>query len=363
MPTRLRNREGLEGLERLGAAALPILAVVSFAVGVGATIAVAGHTLGYDYQAYVTAADRLLHGQALYDPAVNVAGPFAVYLYPPPFAVAFVPFALLPSSAGLWLWILGCVGMTLAAIAVMPVRPATRWWVLLLAGLDWPVVYAIKLGQIAPLLLLILAIGWRSLGSERVVGAVAGVGTLVKLQPALLFGWALLTRRVTAVGAGALVVAGVVVVTLPFVGVGAWADYVQTIGRVSAPVTTPHSMTIGAVAYQSGASAAVANVLQVGAMVVTVAFWAYACLRRSPGVGFLTTVVASQLLSPLVWDHYAVLLLLPVAWLLEDRRWWAALIPLATSIPLLDITPPIVYPIVFFACLIAPTLVRRRAAV
>ena len=172
-----------------------MLAIASFVLGVGATLSVAGHTLGYDYQAYVTAADRLLHGQALYDQTVNVAGPFAVYLYPPPFAVAFVPFALLPESAGLWLWIAGCVAMTVAAIALLPVGRNVRWLVLLLAGLDWPVVYAIKLGLIAPLLILIFAIGWRMLASDVVVGTAGAVGTLVKLQPALLFGWAVLTRR------------------------------------------------------------------------------------------------------------------------------------------------------------------------
>lgn len=347
-------------LASLGRAALPILAVVSFALGVGATVAVAGNTLGYDYQAYVTGADRLLHGQALYNPAVDVAGPFAVYLYPPPFAVAFVPFALLPGPVGLWIWIAACVGMTAAAIAVLPVRSSVRWWVLLLAGLDWPVVYAIKLGQVAPLLLLVFAFGWRSLRSEGVLGVVGAVGTLVKLQPALVFGWALLTGRLRTIAAGILTWGVLVAVALPFVGVGAWTDYVRTIGRVSAPVTTPHVMTLGAVAYQSGVSETLANGIQVIAMAVTVAAWMYACRRRAPDVGYITTIVASQLLSPLLWDHYAMLLLLPVAWLLERRQRWAVLIPLATSVLLLSITPPVVYPIVFFACLLAPSIVARE---
>jgi hypothetical protein len=42
----------------------------------------------------------------------------------------------------------------------------------------------------------------------------------------------------------------------------------------------------------------------------------------------MATIVASQLLSPPLRDHYAVLLLLPIAWLM-GRGWkWAALIPL-----------------------------------
>ena len=61
----------------------------------------------------------------------------------------------------------------------------------------------------------------------------------------------------------------------------------------------------------------------------------------------------------LLWDHYAMLLLLPVAWLLARRQWWAILVPLATSWPLLAITPAIAYPAVFFICLVALVLVGR----
>jgi MYXO-CTERM domain-containing protein len=42
----------------------------------------------------------------------------------------------------------------------------------------------------------------------------------------------------------------------------------------------------------------------------------------------MVTIVASQLLSAPLRDHYAVLLLLPIAWLM-GRGWkWAVLIPL-----------------------------------
>jgi hypothetical protein len=64
------------------------LAVVLFALGVLTVLAVAGDTLGYDFRAYLDAAHRLLDGQPLYDRTVDVAGGFAIYLYPPPFALA-----------------------------------------------------------------------------------------------------------------------------------------------------------------------------------------------------------------------------------------------------------------------------------
>lgn len=342
-------------------AALPILALLSFGLGVGSTIAVAGDTLGYDYQAYAGAAERLIDGRPLYDPNVDVAGPFAIYLYPPPFAVAFIPFALLPGSLGLWFWIGACVAMTAAAIALMPISRDLRWAILLLAGLDWPVLFAIKLGQVGPLLLLVFAVGWRLLRTQTAIGLVGAVGALVKVQPALVLVWALLTRRTTAVAVGAAVGAIAVVATLPLVGVDAWTDYVQLLGRVNAPVTTPHNMTPGAVAYQAGLDESAASVVQLGAVALALALWFAIAQRRSSEAGFLATVVASQMLSPLLWDHYAMLLLLPVAWLLARRHWWAALIPLGTSLPLLAATPPAAYPVAFFVALAALFLVREPA--
>ena len=62
-------------------------------------------------------------------------------------------------------------------------------------------------------------------------------------------------------------------------------------------------------------------------------------------VGYLVAVVASQLLSPILWDHYAVLLLLPVAWLLDRGHWWVMVIPLASSIALVAHIPPLVSPL------------------
>jgi hypothetical protein len=65
--------------------------------------------------------------------------------------------------------------------------------------------------------------------------------------------------------------------------------------------------------------------------------------------------VATQFVSPVLWDHYALILLLPVAWLIERGRWWAAAIPLVTSTPLIGWNPPISYPAAFWVTLLAVT--------
>jgi hypothetical protein len=71
-------------------------------------------------------------------------------------------------------------------------------------------------------------------------------------------------------------------------------------------------------------------------------------------------VVASQVVSPIIWAHYALILLLPVAWLLEHRQWWAAAIPLCLAWVLLPFMPLDIYPLVFYASLLSVPIVDYR---
>ncbi len=115
-------------------------------------------------------------------------------------------------------------------------------------------------------------------------------------------------------------------------------------------------MTPGAVAYRAGLSVDAATVVQYVAMAGTVTVTILAWLRRDAATGFIVGVVASQLLSPLLWDHYAMLLLLPTALLLERRHWWAVAIPLLPWLPV-----DAVYPLVFALALVGPFSRTRRS--
>jgi Glycosyltransferase family 87 len=341
---------------------LPIAAVASLILIVGPVLLSAGGTLGYDYHAYANAADRLIHGQALYDPSVNVAGGFAIYLYPPPFVLLALPFDLLLGGLEPGAWIAAMAAAFLIGAAILPVRREIRWAIVLLGGLSWPLAYSLKLGQVGPLLFLLFAAGWRWLDRPGRLGTVIALGTIVKLQPAILFGWAAVTRRWRAIGIGLGVLAIAVLLATLATGLATWTDYVELLRRVSSPVTTAHNFTPGAIAFQLGASESVASVIQLVSTVAALALTVWVALRRPADVGYLTAATASQLLSPLLWDHYAMLLLLPVAWLLERRRWWAALIPLATATPivLLGIVPAAVYPVLFWLGMLAPPFTAER---
>ncbi len=68
-----------------------------------------------DFTVYRDAAAAVLHGQ---DPYVirNVRG--WAYVYPPPFAVAMVPFALLPLPLSVLAWYFVCAGLTISAVSM-----------------------------------------------------------------------------------------------------------------------------------------------------------------------------------------------------------------------------------------------------
>ena len=65
--------------------------------------------------------------------------------------------------------------------------------------------------------------------------------------------------------------------------------------------------------------------------------------RCTSDASLLITAVASQVVSPVMWDHYAVVLFLPIAWLLARRQWWALVIGIGLNAMLILVIPPAFY--------------------
>jgi hypothetical protein len=124
-------------------------------------------------------------------------------------------------------------------------------------------------------------------------------------------------------------------------------------GRVSAPVTTPHNYT-RALLYGAGVELSVATAVQWLGVVATVLVVLYSWWRGDAVTSYVTTVIGSQLVSPLLWEHYAMLLLIPVALVLERGHWWAI------ALPLLPWLGPAAYPPILFVGLVAPILTAPR---
>lgn len=349
---------------------VPIGSLLLLAMMIGLVLGTAGKTLGYDYSCYAGAAQNLLDGKSMYDNAfsIGVGTCPGTYTYPPAFAVALIPWLSLGgAAAGLW-----CVAMALcflAGVALLPVKRDVRWLIVIVAALDWPLLYAVKLGQVEPILFLGFAATWRWMDRASVVGAATAVGALIKVQPGLLAVWAIATRRFRAaaigISAAVMLAAAATLVTGP----GAWATYAELLRGLGGTLTTPHNFAPGAVAYQAGASESVAAAVQLASAAVAaaalVASWRFA----SPVASLQVTIIASQLLVSPLRDHYAVLLLLPVTWLIARGRTWAVAFPLLGWIALFadgsDGAWPLAasVPLTFFGCLaavVAEALMDRR---
>ncbi len=248
---------------------LPPLATGVFLLAVGAVIAASGETFGFDFRAYHRAAERVLAGERLYDTTVVETGGFGLFYYPPPFVLPLLPLGVIDGSIATLVWLAAQLVAFAAAIAIMPVGRNVRWGVVLLAGLMWPVAYSFKLGQVGPLLMLLFAVGWRSMGDPVRLGASVAGGALIKLQPGLILVWAALTGRWGAVAVGVAVGLAASALATLVVGVGARSDYAQLLSRVGDPIRTPHNFTPGAIAYQLGAPAAAAGGVQIVSAVMS----------------------------------------------------------------------------------------------
>lgn len=323
----------------------------------------ARETLGCDFLVYRAAALDLLAGQPVYDLSITQTGTCNLYYYPPPFVALVVPFALFDPLIGTIAWIAFLAACYVLACLAMPVRPEIKLAVFMLGAVSWPFIFGVRIGQVAPILMLLFAVGWRRLDRQEVTGAMVALGTLVKLQPIVVLGW-LIVRRMWRGAAATIGVVAVVSVAAALVGLGAWGDMIAVLRDLESPVDQPANLALGAMAYQHGLAFAAAGVLQlVGTLAVLglVVLWG---IRGGPEAGFLVAVIASQVVSPIIWSHYALVLLLPVAWLLQQRHWWAVLVPISQSWVLLPFMPAEAYPLAFYGLLLAVPIVdwRRRSS-
>ena len=298
---------------------------------------------GYDFSAYWTAASNLLHGLPIYI-ADQLTGPYApqrqfLYLYPPPLAGAVTPFAaLIPGDYRVAAWAWAALGFLIVATSVLAVarslglpervRSATGHgpWILLVAALCFPpVVSELVLGNVHVLLLGLLSVAWlgvrRGDGTGlRWAGIAVGLAAAVKVFPALLILWFLLTGRRRAAVWSVIGGLAAVVVTLPITGIQPWLDFPSALFNLSAPSDTTDTLapTVWLASFIGFSTARV---------VVTVAalgLLAWSARRLPTRQSFALAVLLSLLIAPALYQHYLAITVLPFLLLLAEPnafRW------------------------------------------
>jgi len=272
-----------------------------------------GRGYAYDFLIFRAAGRAYLHGHSPYPPAVvAVLAKQHSFVYPPPVAALFAPLALLPTHVGTVGFGALLVASVCGTLVLLGVRDPRVYAVALL----WlPVLAGIRFGSISPLIALAAAAMWR-FRDRRYTAALLLAATLVaKLFVWPLAIWLLLTRRwrTAAIGAGIALV--VTVAAWAPIGIGEIRHYPHLLSVLS-QAEQAESFSVVAFGLAAGLSAHSAHVV---AALAAASLVALALAVRLRGRGdtdytvFALMIGAALAASPIVWNHYFALLLVPVA--------------------------------------------------
>ena len=309
-----------------------------------------------DVRAYQSANQRLAEEGTLYS-ELSLQGAFEpiaqnLYLYPPPLGIAMGLLAWAPGQEGAVAWYLLHIVVLALVCALMPVRSRTKLLTLGLAALSFGVLRDLTMGNVSVLLLLPLVLGWRWL--DRPAGSLAlAVAASVRVTFGIYLLWFLVRRAWRPFLWMTMGGLALIVLSLPFVGIDGYRDYLTVLGNVSDTADLVQNRHLTVTALWLGVPVEQAWLALVPVYVLAVCA-VVASRRRDPEVGFMVTAGAALLLAPLIWDHYLSLVLLPAAFLAERGRPWALLLPLATWLP------GELLPIVSIATLLLPFLARDK---
>jgi hypothetical protein len=143
---------------------------------------------GYDFHAYWLAGRNLLSGAPLYPDGATILGLPDEFRYLPIVAIAFVPFALLPYSVALPIWIALQVAVA-AAVGVTLIRPLPATWrpwaaagYVFFLGL----VLEVTLGNVNLISLALALAAWRFRDRALVAGLLLAAAVGLKFLPLTL---------------------------------------------------------------------------------------------------------------------------------------------------------------------------------
>jgi hypothetical protein len=240
----------------------------------------------------------------------TAAHAFSLPVYPAPANLAVLPLSLLPYWPAAALFTIASVVAMVLALRLLEVRD---WRCYGLTLISWPFVYGVELGALGPLIVLGAAAVWR--WRERLWPPAIALASIVmaKVFPFPLAAWLLITRGyrqfllALALGAAATLLAWAVL------GFSGMTEYPTMLSNLSF-IQEGRSDSLVAGLLATGLSAPLAQgvaILCAGALLLLARR-----LGRTPRgqpQAFGLAVMAALTASPIVWDHYLVLLFVPIA--------------------------------------------------
>jgi hypothetical protein len=247
------------------------------------------------------------------------------FVYPPPAAFLMAPFGALPWSVAVVAFALSAVAALVLALRLLGVRD-WRCYALALGAL--PMASSITIGTLSPFIALGAAAAWRYRDRRWIVAAaiVGVVVTKIFLWPLVI--WLLATRRFRTAATTVLLGIGTVFVTWGILGFDGLRDYPHRLSRV-AGLEQDKSYSVFALFRLLGLSPGYARLAVIGLTLAGLAaIGALARRKDSDRRSFIAALGVGLLASPIVWMHYLVLLVVPLA-LYRPRYGAAWFVPLA----------------------------------
>jgi Glycosyltransferase family 87/Dolichyl-phosphate-mannose-protein mannosyltransferase len=283
------------------------------------------HGAPHDLAVFLRAAGHVIHGSSPYAFHAD-----QTYAYPPLLAFLAAPLHPLDAGVATLLWTLVSLAAIAAALWLLGLRD---WRCYALAAVYPFTRSAVDLGTVGPLLLLAVAAAWRWRDEVLRPAVAVGAGVALKLFLWPLAVWLAATRRIGAAVAAAGAAVVLALVSWAAIGFDGIGDYPHLLRRLSDDeATSSYSAIALGVRAHLPKTAATVIALIVAAALLAAAVWVARDNRRTArdrDVAVLTLALAAAFaVSPIVWIHYFLLLLVPLA-LTQPRLSLLWLVPFA----------------------------------
>lgn len=261
-----------------------------------------------DFGIFRTAALAVVHGHSPYvAPSAAALAQFDKFVYPPAAAILFAPFVALPPEAARAVMFIAGLLAVLGALRLLGVGD---WRCYSVAILSAPAMNSLALGALTSFLLLGAALAWRYRDVPPVAATATAVTAILKLFLWPLGVWLLVTRRVRAV------------FWFVFAAAGLWLTGWATLG-FAGMTSYPRLLHVLSQAEQSTSYSPLA-LLHVSERATTLLSLALAALviagvalaGRGPDGdrrALATAVIGAIVATPILWLHYFLLLVVPIA--------------------------------------------------
>jgi glycosyl transferase family 87 len=214
----------------------------------------------------------------------------------------------------------------------MPIPWRQRLTLFGVALLSAPVLRDLELGNVSLLVTLLGVVMWRWL-DRPAAGIALAVSLIVRPTMALIGAWWLVRGIWRPVAWAATVGIVVVLASLVWLRPEVWLQYPTVLGHVRDVMGVPNNLDLGSAVLLLGGSPRLAELALYAGYAVAIGA-VLLSLRRDRELSYVVTLMATLILSPLLWDHYLINLLVPAAFLAARGRVWGLALPLLAWLPL-----------------------------